>query len=374
MANQTFNDYFSGVRMTLLAGAALGKNPAPRVLPDAFYTPGTTKPYNDQVQFPSVTYSRAGATVVGRNSPPRGVNLGNEQWKYATIFNMKEEMDLDIQFLEALFSNNSLVSDGSMRSLNTRMIQFNRRTDITRNNMVHSLFANGKIWIGTGGQVLASSSGAVITMDPGIPTGNKLTKDGSGSTYNIGDWSSASTDISGNLRTLQTTAAKSSSGYVPTTLLYGSAVPGYLLGNTLLKDYFIRNPGFQQTLLTTNDIPNGLLGFNWVPARFSFLEKNDGTVTDTFPTNYLGALPNIDDGWYEFVEGGTLVPKGVAGSTEVNPGASFQSMMSAIQIAFGRYGYGVAKTHPVVQFSMVQGDCSGPVLKNPSVVWFGTVS
>lgn len=374
MANQTFNDYFSGVRMTLLAGAALGKNPAPRVLPAGFYTPGPTKPYNDQVQFPSVTYSRAGATVVARNSPPRGVNLGNEQWKYATIFNMKEEMDLDIQFLEALFSNNSLVSDGSMRNLNTRMIQFNRRTDITRNNMVHSLFANGKIWIGSDGQVLASSSGAVITMDPGVPTANKFTKDGSGSTYNIGDWSSASTDISGNLRTFQTAAAQSTSGYVPTTLVYGTAIPGYLLANTALKDYFIRNPGFQQTLLTTNDIPNGLLGYNWVPARLSFLEKADGTVSATFPTNYLGAMPDLDDSWYEFIEGGTLVPKGVAGSTEVNPGASFQSMLNAIQIAYGRYGYGVAKTHPVVQFSMVQGDCAGPVLKNPNVIWYGTVS
>jgi hypothetical protein len=84
---------------------------------------------------------------------------------------MKEEMDLDIQFLEALFSNNTLVSDGAMRELNTRMIQFNRRTDITRNNMVNSLFANGKVWIGTDGQVLASSSGAQITFDPGVPTG-----------------------------------------------------------------------------------------------------------------------------------------------------------------------------------------------------------
>jgi hypothetical protein len=71
MATQTFNDFFAGVRMTLLAGAATAKNPAPRVLPDAFYTPGPTKPYNDQVQFPAVTWSRAGATVIARNSPPR---------------------------------------------------------------------------------------------------------------------------------------------------------------------------------------------------------------------------------------------------------------------------------------------------------------
>jgi len=283
-------------------------------------------------------------------------------------------MDLDIQFLEALFSNNALVSDGAMRNLNTRMIQFNRRTDITRNNMVHSLFANGKIWIGTDGQVLASSSGATITMDLGVPTANKLTLDGAGSTYNIGDWSNAATDIGQALRTLQEAAARSSSGYIPTTFVYGTSIPAYFAKNTTLKDYLFRNPGFNQTLLNTNDIPNGFLGFKWIPARLSYLEKADGTVSATFPTNFLGAMPDIDDGWYEPVEGGTLTPAGVSGATEVNPGASFQSMMSAIRLAYGRYAYGVAKTHPVVQFSMVQGDCFGPILKNPNAYFFGTVS
>jgi hypothetical protein len=81
MPTQTFNDFFAGVRMTLLAAAAVAKNAAPRVLPDAFYTPGPTKPYNDQVQFPVVTWSRAGATVIARNSPPRAVNLGKRDFQ-----------------------------------------------------------------------------------------------------------------------------------------------------------------------------------------------------------------------------------------------------------------------------------------------------
>jgi hypothetical protein len=377
MATQTFNDFFAGVRMTLLAGAATAKMAAPRVLPDSFYTPGPTKPYNDQVQFPSVTWSRAGATVIGRNSPPRAVNLGNEVFKFATIFNMKEEMDLDIQFLEALFSNNTLVSDGALRSLNTRMIQFNRRTDITRNNMVHSLFANGKVWIGTDGQVLATSSGAQITFDPGIPTGNLITKDGAGSTFNIGDWSSASTDIGARLRVLQETMTRAGSP-VPNTILYGTSVPSYLAANTTIKNFYGNNmalsDGARTAMLATNAIPNGFLGFNWQPVRLSYLEKADGTVSATFATNYIGLVPEPDDSWYEFVEGGTLTPAGVAGSVEVNPGASFQSMMSSVRLAYGKYAYGVAKTHPVVQFSMVQGDCAGPIVKNPNAISFGTVS
>jgi hypothetical protein len=377
MPTQTFNDYFAGVRMTLLAAAAVAKNAAPRVLPDSFYTPGPTKPYNDQVQFPVVTWSRTGATVIARNSPPRAVNLGNETFKFATLFNVKEEMDLDIQFLEALNSNNQLVSDGARRSLNTRMIQFNRRTEITRNNFVHSLFANGKVWIGTDGQVLASSSGAQITFDPGVPTGNLITKDGAGGTFNIGDWSSATTDIGARLRVLQETMARAGSP-VPTTILYGTQIPSYIAANNTIKNFYGNNMALtdsQRTAIAaTNAIPNGFLGFDWQPARLSYLEKADGTVSATFATNYIGLVPPVDDSWYEPIEGGTLTPAGVAGDVQINPGASFESMMNAVRIAYGRYAYGVAKTHPVVQFSMVQGDCYAPVLKLPQALSFGTVS
>jgi hypothetical protein len=377
MPTQSFNDFFAGVRMTQLAAAATAKMSAPRILPDAFYTPGPTKPYNDQVQFPSVTWSRAGATVIARNSPPRAVNLGNTVYKFATIFNMKEEMDLDIQFLEALFSNNPLVSDGSLRELNTRMIQFNRRTETTRNNMVHSLFANGKVWIGTDGQVLASSSGAQITFDPGVPTGNLITKDGAGGTFNIGDWSSATTDIGARLRVLQETMTRAGSP-VPNTILYGTQIPSYIAANNTIKNFYGNNMALSEAARTaiasTNAIPNGFLGFNWQPVRLSFLEKADGTVSATFATNYIGLVPEPDDSWYEPIEGGTLTPAGVAGDVQINPGASFQSMLNAVRIAYGKYAYGVAKTHPVVQFSMVQGDCYGPVLKLPSALSFGTAS
>jgi hypothetical protein len=377
MPTTSFNDFFAGVRMTALAAAAQAKMAAPRVLPDSFYTPGPTKPYNDQVQFPSVTWSRTGALVIGRNSPPRAVNLGSTVYKFATIFNMKEEMDLDIQFLEALFSNNNMVSEGSLRELNTRMIQFNRRTDMTRNNMVHSLFANGKVWIGTDGQVLASSSGAQITFDPGVPTGNLITKDGAGGTFNIGDWSSATTDIGSRLRVLQETMTRAGSP-IPTTILYGTSIPSYLSTNNTIKNFYGNNMALtdnQRTAIAaTGAIPNGFLGFNWQPVRLSFLEKADASVAATFATNYIGLVPEPDDSWYEPIEGGTLTPAGVAGDVQVQPGSSFQSMLNNIRVAYGKYAYGVAKTHPVVQFSMVQGDCFGPVLKNPNALSFGTVS
>src|SRR5262249_51212281 len=146
----------------------------------------------------------------------------------------------------------------AMAELNRRILQFNRRFDRTRTQMVHSLFANGLIWVGSDGQILASSTGAKITMDPGIPTANKITKDGSGSTYNIGDWSSAATDIQGALYALDFYMLQNY-GRIPSTMLYGQSLPGYLIKNTALKDYFIRNQGFRDSIVANNDIPQGFL-------------------------------------------------------------------------------------------------------------------
>jgi hypothetical protein len=165
---------------------------------------------------------------------------------------------------------------------------------------------------------------------------------------------------------------------IPNTILYGTSIPSYLSINNTIKNFYGNNMALtdsQRTAIAaTGAIPNGFLGFNWQPVRLSYLEKADGTVAATFASNYIGLVPEPDDSWYEPIEGGTLTPTGIAGAVEVNPGASFQSLMSKVRIAYGKYAYGVAKTHPVVQFSMVQGDVYGPVLKLPSALSFGTAS
>src|SRR4051812_46352058 len=94
----TFADFFAGQRMTLLAESATVKSGVPRVLPAACYAPGPTKPFDDKVQWPAITWNRTGATVVNRGSPPRPINVGQTDWKFATVLNMAEEMSIDFPF------------------------------------------------------------------------------------------------------------------------------------------------------------------------------------------------------------------------------------------------------------------------------------
>lgn len=373
--NQTFADFFAGQRMTLLAQSASVKMDDQQILLPALYTPGPTKPFDDKVQWPAVTWNRSGAPVIARGSPPRATNLGQTDWKFGTIFNMKEEMAIDFGFMQALASDYAPVQQNAMMELNRRMITFNQRTGKTRANMVNSLIANGKIWIGSDGQVLATSTGAVITMDPSIPTGNQLTKDGSGGTYNIGDWSAAATQIQQNIRTLQMKNVQTN-GFMLKNIIYGPSIPDYLLNNTTLAAYLARNQGFRDYLIAENDVPKNFLGFNWTPARLAYLIKQnaDGspaTAVQTFDNAFLAFLPDVTDDWYEFVEGGTQIPNGVAGANQVDPGMSMQAMAAMFRIAYGKYSYGVVTTHPIVGQSMVQGDCAGPVLKTPGTLYYG---
>lgn len=370
MANQTFADFFAGVRMTQLAEAALVKPGIPRVLPESFWTPGPTKPFDDKVQFPAVTFNRQGVPVVDRGSPPPAQNFGQTQWQFATIFNMKEEYDLGFDFLSQLFNNYAPVQQQAQMELNRRMIDFNQRVATTRTQMVQSLVANGKIWVGSAGQILASSSGAVITMDPGIPTGNQLTTNGAGSTYSVGDWSNPATDVQGVLRGIQAYNVRQNN-YVLTNIVYGESVPTYLSTNTALAPYFARNPGFRDYLVANNEVPPMFLGFNWTPARLAYLVNSSGTPVQTFGASYLGLFPDVNSSWYEYVEGGTQIPSGVAAATAVNPGMSLEQYASNFVTRYGKYAYGVVKSYPIVGQSMVQGDCSGPVLKVPGTMYYG---
>ncbi len=379
--NVTGLDFFSGQRVTQLAAAALVKGGVPRKLPPALWTVGPTKPYSDKVQWANVTFSRGAATVINRGSVPRAVNMGNSAWEYSTLLNMAEEMTVDDEFLGALSSDMAMVRNNAMLEMNRRMISFNRRFETARTNMVNSLFALGKIYVGTDGGFLASSSGAYITIDPGIPTAHKLTLDGAGSTYNIGDWSNPATDIGQNLRALQDFSIRANN-YELSEIIYGETIPSYLYKNKALAPYFARNPSFNEFIKANNEIPNGTLGFNWTPARMSYMTVTspvvDGAGTETttaiFPTNYLGIMPPITDDWYEFIEGGTRVPQGVMGAQQIAMSTDLVTMNNSyFMTAYGKYGYGYIRAVPA-GISMIQGDCCGPIIKVPGVFYFGTCS
>lgn len=378
MANEvSFKDYFAGQRMTRIANADLIKvGIGEFAAPAEFLTPGPTKPYDDEVQYNTVTWNRGGATVVQRGSPARAINVGQRQWAFSTLLNMGEEMGIDVKLMSALSSNIPMIKANAEDFLTAQMGEFIERFDTTRKNMVYSMLRNGASWVTSGGQISTASTNAVLTLGTAYAAAQQLTKDGTGGTYNIGDWSDPATDISANLRSLQNKSVQQTNWPVY-NVLYGSAVPSYLIKNKTVAPYFARNPQFNPNFTTNNEVPQGTLGFNWKPVRLAYNVQQDvaqnghsaETVAAWFPDDFLFIYPNMNPGWYEFIEGGTLIPKGIYGPGQTTGDTSLQSMFdSYYQIGYGKVAYGkVEENGP----KLVMRDCAGSLIKNYSAVFAG---
>ncbi len=366
--SESLQDFLSGDRMTKIAQSFSEKRGLPDVLPAAFSTPSNRKPSNGKVEYFSVAGSRQLATLVHRNSPSVTREVKGATRKYADCVNPKESFVLDADFLEALHSNMPVTKQNAQNTLLNWMEDQVAIFRNTRGALISSAFALGAIYADGDGNVLPSSTGAAVTVDYGIATGNKLTKAGADGTYNIGDWSSTTTDVNGKLKAIRVANLKAN-GYRLSTIFYGSDVPGYLMANTTLKDYWVRHDSIREAVAMGNQIPNGVLGYNWVPVEEAYFLDADNTARSWFPSNFLGILPDVSPEWYEFIEGGTAVPvPGIANVTSAgNPGDS-------IQIVNGVYSYATPRSYDPVQQKLIMGDCFLPLIKVPGTYYFGTCS
>lgn len=364
MADQTLNDFFAGQRLTQVAQSAAIKRGVPRDLPATLFTPSLTKPSTDQVEYIQYSGLREGARMVNRLAPAKARNLPGSTRKFATAVTTKELWAIDPTLLDALKNSYEPVRMNAQQEVIKRMADFRSMFETSRTNAVASAFSKGGVWANSDGVVLASSSGSQVAVDYGIPTGNTLTTDGAGSTYNIGDWSSASTAIQTKLVGLRTYNRKQNN-YVLDTIMYGTSVPEYLQKNTTLKEYFSRNSMFRDSIVQNNVIPNGTLGFNWVPVQDHYYIDANSAVQSWFGDSFLCVIPAVEDSWYEFVEGGSQVPLGVA-----SPSSSLETAMQNIMIANGLYSY-VEQTINPMSTNLIMGDSFLPLIKVPGTVYRG---
>ncbi len=366
MADEFLKDFFAGAAMTRLMNSPAIKSEIPSPLPAALYRRSGNGPVGLEVTWDEVRGHRQLAQLVNQNSPSRSVQLPGVTKRYATGLGAKENFTLKIDLLQALKSDVPMVREGARREVVRQLRDFRQRFDNLRVSLVHSVFALGAIYADKDGNVLHSSSGAATppSVDFNVPTGNKLTHDGAGSTYNIGDWSNASTNIAAACRTIRNANLKANS-YQLTTVMYGQNVPDYLATNTMLKDYFKEHPAVRQSMVTDNVIPDGTLGFNWKPVETAFFADATGTAREWFGGDYLAFTPDISTDWYENFPCGTLYPIGTA-----SPGMSLDQMIALCGVAYGYFSYAEMSTDPLVA-KIIAGDYGLPVIKVPGTYYFG---
>lgn len=225
------------------------------------------------------------------------------------------------------------------------------------NRILHwtQLLSHGIYWYDAEGDLNQSSSGAIATVDMGIPSGNKTDIGGI-----IGaPWSTDTTDIFLHVEKIKRAAVRAT-GRPLKHAFYGLNIPGYIYKNATMKHYFQHNQQFYAAFANNPSvIPDGFLELTWHKMSDAFYEDQDGTVTNIFPEDQVTFTPAIDRDVYTMFEGSVTVP------TKIGIGNDLNDALDHSEVKYGMYGFSNIRVESALVADLVYGDNFCPMWKSP---------
>ena len=306
--------------------------------------------------------------VEGTRQTARLVQYGSASVRRAqkglTQMNVKLIHSFEHQFHNPIVLQNLMeldrpdVQQMGMAEIGRQSAEFKVLFDNLRVSALSSAFALGCIYFDGDGNLLPSSAGAVITIDFGIPAGNKDQVGGLVDTK----WETTTANIPAQIDAIMAYALRQT-GYPLTTAYYGSSIFKWLLANDYVQKLMASNNALQNSLLQ-HVIPDGFLRLKWRPAASSFFVDQDGTSQTIFPADAVTLTPDVTLDWYEMLEGTYLVPTNVGNIS----GNAVQATQQNVMIAKGMFSYAQVLSDPVTVKQMA-GDTFLPVIKVPGAVF-----
>ena len=334
----------------------------PDVLPKAFQTikkqvPGIAGRYTQ------ITGTRQTATISMYGSPARKRALRDIASKDVKLLHSFENITMAPLLLQTLrnYDNYDMQNLG-IQEVDRQQSEFRAYFDNLRLSCQYSMLSLGHVYYDGDGNLLPTSSGAVVDVDFQIPANNQNQLNG----IITASWALANTDIPAQLRALRLRAAQLT-GYPLKYAFYGLNVPSYMTQNNYVIDYLARNPNFAQKFLEQAEIPDGLFGFTWVPVYTAFYEDASNTNQTFFSSDAVIFTPEIDSTVYELMEGSFMVP------TSFNASANMASALGSLKQVYGMGSFAVPTMNPPtcemyffdqqlpvwkVPNSMFQADCT----------------
>lgn len=363
MATASLMDYLAGDALTKLAQAYAVKPGLPRPFPAPFYQPSAARVVGTAVKYDSVNGSRESAKISNPDAPSQVAQGITTDTKKVVAIGAREHFVIGLDLIQALQYPGDIVRMNAQIELQRQVKAFVDRFMNIRSNAVHSALIRGIIDVSSTGDIQTSTSSPVRTLTYTNATAVQLTTNGAGSTFTIGDWSSAATDIVGYVKAIKRYIAKTY-GFELTDCYYGINVPGYLAKNTSFKEYLSRAVNFRDPFVASGEIPNGVLGLNW-HAVDRATTVSDGSATSWAGDNFLAfSPPPGDDSWYENFECGLPCPSGLTSEAEIKSSMlSPDSLSSAFPVKYGIHSYTVYNADPV-SAKIIVADYHLPVIKN----------
>lgn len=341
-------------------------NGLPKVLPDGFYNVTDTTTGN------IASYTK----IPGERTLSKRVEYGAPSIRRDQNDIASQPVTLVHTFEHITFSPSVLMN---LRAYDDYRRQDMGRQEIARQTLMESTriqnlrtaaitlaLSKGQLWFDKDGNVLPSSSGATLTVNFNVPSGNQNQLDvfGTGAIINA-SWATATTDIPGHIRKIKKAAIKLT-GYPLRYAFYGEDVPGYMTTNNFVKDYLARNPTRQDAFLASADLPDGLFGLTWVPVYTSFWIDSSAAFQDSFQSDNVIFTPEPSPDWWGMIEGTYPVP------TTLNVAGEGAAAADNVKEVQGMFGYGQVISDPV-GIKCMYGDNFLPVIKNGKAVFLGDI-
>lgn len=313
--------------------------------------------------------TRKTAQLVHYGAPSKARTLSGVNEKPVTLAHFAENVGISAHTLVNLMDENEKKQRLGEAEV-ARLVQEAKQIMVnTRRATIASAAATGYIYYDKDGNLLASSSGAQITVDFGIPSGNRgqLNVFGDGAIIDA-SWGAASTKIVKHMQLLAKATLKLTGYNALENAIYGENILDYFLGNTQLKEIISRFPAFQAGF-SSGIIPDGFLGVKkWWPGYQFFYSDKDGTLQPFVGGDNIIFHPDPDPTWYELLEGTTPVP-GELGLA----GGDLSDAIASIDLQQGMYSYAKVTDDPV-SATMIYGDNFLPVIKVPKAVFIADVT
>jgi hypothetical protein len=324
---------------------------------------------SDTVIMPVFAGSRKAARTTSYGSAHTGISQEDFNTKPIKMLSVREFWDAPADLFARLRQPASYNPDVFATAYIDQMTANSRaRIDNLKTGCILSMLQTGKIWLGTTGNLLASSSGAAITIDAGVPAGHQsqLNWDGNGDI--IGTlWSNAAAPVFKQIQDIQN-AGLIETGYPITTAYYGRNIPQYLSTNTSVGSLQQTAPYYDAFKMGA--VPQGFLGIdNWIPIPTAFWQNEAGTNVVLDYSKTVVFTPDVNRNWWQMGVGQSLMPSGIIGATYSDASAA----TAGVNLHRGMYQWAVLNGDPVTIRSFF-GDVFLPMIVNGKAVFQATVA
>lgn len=363
--SQTLDQIIGGQNLTgVIQGTTTG---VPNVFPAGFYQVEKTVD-GDTGEYVRVEGTRATARIAAYGSPSQQREMKNISKVPVKLIHTIESIYFRPSVLVNLTEYNSPGKQQlGIVEVTRQTREFRRLFDNLRVAALTQMLFSGQIYFDGAGNLLPSSTGAKVTINYGVPSGNQGQLDvfATGNPILDASWDQATTNIATQVQNLRK-ASRKLTGYGLAHAFYGENVLDYLLNNAKVKELINRNVVLNEAA-AQSDIPSPLFGLNWHPAYEAFFEDANGNNQDLVGPDQVLFTPEPSTDWIGWLEGTYPVP-----TTVGQVSADAISATGNVRTVAGMFSYGQVVADPVT-VKQVAGDTFLPVLKVPKAIFVATV-